>query len=113
MPVGRDDAILMDVAQGGRCFYCGEPVGAKATFDHVIPLAYGGADEPANVVIAHRRCNQAKGDRLPTPDEVERLLRQRRGSRLGVWPPITALREAEPGEEWVTVARAVADLSRR
>lgn len=110
--VTPEDARLMDILQGGRCFYCGEPVGAKATFDHVIPVAYGGIGTPGNVVLAHRRCNQLKRDRLPTPEEIERLIRQRRGSRLGVWPPITALAAAEPGEEWIAVARAVAALGR-
>ncbi|MGQ9365717.1 HNH endonuclease [Azospirillum sp. ST 5-10] len=108
MAVDRDDALLMDVAQGGRCFYCGEPVGRQATFDHLIPQAYGGVDSPGNVVLAHRRCNQKKGDRLPTPEEVERLLHQRRGSRLGVWPPLLALRDADPDEAWIAVARAIA-----
>lgn len=110
MPVSPEDTRLMDVLQGGRCFYCGEPIGAKATFDHLIPQAYGGADEPANVVLAHRRCNQKKGDRLPTPEEIERLIAERRRSRLGVWPPLLALLKAEPGDEWMTVARAIADL---
>lgn len=108
MPVTPDDARLMDVLQGGRCFLCGEPVGGKATFDHLIPQAYGGADEPANVVLAHRRCNQTKGDRLPTPDELDRFFKERRNSRLGIWPPLKALREAAPGDEWIAVARAVA-----
>ena len=110
MPVTQDDGRLMDVLQGGRCFYCGEPAGAKATFDHLIPRAYGGADDPANIVLAHRRCNQRKGDRLPTTEEIERLVAQRRRSRLGVWPPLLALRDAEPGDEWVAVARAIAAL---
>jgi 5-methylcytosine-specific restriction endonuclease McrA len=105
-----DDARLMDVLQGGRCFYCGEPVGAKATFDHLIPQAYGGTDDPGNIVLAHRRCNRAKADRLPTPEEIDRLVAQRKRSRLGVWPPLLALRAAPEGEEWVTVARAVAAL---
>lgn len=107
-----EDAQLMDILQGGRCFYCGEPVGAKATFDHVIPQAYGGADMAANIVLAHRRCNQAKGDRLPTPEEVDRFLAQRRGSRLGVWPPISALKGIEDEDEaWIAVARAIAGLA--
>lgn len=106
-----DDTLVMDVAQAGRCFYCGEPVGAKATFDHLIPRCYGGSDEPGNIVLAHRRCNQLKGDRLPTAEEIDRLLAQRRRSRLGVWPPILALRSAEPGDEWVVVARAIAALA--
>lgn len=105
-----DDARLLDVIQGGRCFYCGEPVGAKATFDHVVPRAYGGTDDPGNIVLAHRRCNQLKGDRLPTPDEIERLIAQRRRSRLAVWPPILAIRDAAEGEEWIALARAVAAL---
>lgn len=108
--VSREDARLMDILQGGRCFYCGEVMGAKATFDHVIPRAYGGIDSPANVVLAHRRCNLRKGDRLPTAEEVERLARQRRGSRLGLWPPIAAAGAAARGEEWVAVARAIAAL---
>lgn len=111
-PVTPEDARLMDILQGGRCFYCGGPVGAKATFDHVIPAAYGGIDTPGNVVLAHRRCNLLKADRLPTPEEIDRLIRQRRGSRLGVWPPIAALADAAPGDEWITVARAVAELGR-
>jgi len=102
-----EDAKLMDVLQGGCCFYCGGPVGAKATFDHLIPQAYGGTDDPGNIVLAHRRCNQMKGDRLPTPEELDRLIAQRRHSRLGVWPPLLALRDAEPGDEWIAVARAV------
>ncbi|MBP2230550.1 hypothetical protein J2847_003855 [Azospirillum agricola] len=107
MPVSPDDATLMDVQQGGRCFFCGEPVGAKATFDHLIPLAYGGIDEPSNVVLAHRRCNQRKGDRLPDAGELDRFFAARRGSRLGVWPPLRALRAAEEGQEWIAVARAI------
>lgn len=111
MPITPDDARLIDVSQGGRCFYCGEALGAKATFDHLIPQAYGGADEPANVVLAHRRCNQMKGDRLPTPEEIDRFVERRRRSRLGVWPPLLALRDADPDEdEWVVVARAIAAL---
>lgn len=97
----------MIVAQSGRCFHCGEPIGAKATDDHLIPRAYGGADVAGNVVLVHRRCNQLKGDRLPTAQEVERLVEQRRRSRLGVWPPLLALLDAEPGQEWIAVAIAI------
>src|SRR4051794_8954390 len=104
------DYRLMDIAQGGACFYCGQPIGGKATDDHLIPRAYGGATVPGNIVLAHRRCNRLKGDRLPTPEEIERLIRQRRTSRLGVWPPLLALRDAEPGTEWIAVAQAIRAL---
>lgn len=108
VPVTGEDARLMDVLQGGRCFYCGEPVGGKATFDHLIPKAYGGTDAAANIVLAHRRCNRLKADRLPTTEEIDRFIAQRRRSRLGVWPPLMALRDAAEGEEWMVLARAVA-----
>ncbi len=110
MPITPDDITLMDVQQGGRCFYCDEPVGAKATIDHLIPQAYGGRDEPANAVLAHRRCNQRKADRLPTPDELDRFFTARRASRLGIWPPLRALRDAAEGDEWIAVARAVSQV---
>ncbi|PWC37511.1 HNH endonuclease [Azospirillum sp. TSO35-2] len=107
MPVTPDDAQLMDVQQGGRCFFCDGPVGGQATFDHLIPQAYGGIDDPANVVLAHRRCNQRKADRLPTPDELDRFFALRRSSRLGVWPPLRALHDADDGDEWIAVAQAI------
>jgi 5-methylcytosine-specific restriction endonuclease McrA len=102
------DPTLLAIAQSGRCFYCGEPIGAKATFDHFIPKCYGGIDDLANIVLAHRRCNILKGDRLPTVDEIERFIEMRRRAKLPVWPPIKALQGAEEGEEWIVVARAVA-----
>ncbi|AWB08590.1 HNH endonuclease (plasmid) [Azospirillum humicireducens] len=112
MPVTPDDATLMDVQQGGRCFFCDGPVGAKATVDHLIPQAYGGIDGPANAVLAHRRCNQRKGDRLPTGEELDRFFALRRSSRLGVWPPLQALREVADWsgdtERWMAVAQAIA-----
>lgn len=112
MPVTPDDARLMDVQQGGRCFYCDGTIGAGATLDHLIPRAYGGADDPANVVLAHRRCNQRKGDRLPTGRELDRFFALRRSSRLGVWPPLRALHDVGEGadeeERWMAVAQAIA-----
>ncbi|MDR3517619.1 MAG: HNH endonuclease [Azospirillaceae bacterium] len=106
----RDDATVMDILQGGRCFYCDAPVGAKATFDHVIPQCYGGTDDPGNIVLAHRRCNQRKADRLPDSDTIDRLIAMRRGSRIAIWPPLLALRHAAPGQAEIAVARAVAAL---
>ena len=67
------DPKLLAISQQGRCFYCGEPVGAKATYDHFIPQCYGGIDDIANIVLSHRRCNILKGDRVPTPDEIVQL----------------------------------------
>lgn len=99
-------------AQGWRCFHCGGPLGRGATVDHLVPKAYGGVDDVANCVMAHRRCNLLKGDRLPTADEVDRLVEERRRSRLPVWPPLLALRDADPDDAWMAVAVAIRDLPR-
>jgi hypothetical protein len=37
--------------------------------DHVFPRGRGGLAE-ANILLAHKRCNQRKGDRWPHPCEV-------------------------------------------
>lgn len=58
--------------QNGRCAYCGIPMllpplrgrkprDRRATLDHVLPLARGGADSEANTVAACLACNAAKG----------------------------------------------------
>jgi 5-methylcytosine-specific restriction endonuclease McrA len=72
--------------QAGKCFYCSEPLPEpaserirhrkremSATIDHVLPRSLGGAAEWHNEVAACRRCNSAKADRPPTPEELCRL----------------------------------------
>lgn len=65
---------LLDV-QGWHCAACGRrlpPLGDcalpddHASFDHVYPRSKGGSDSLLNGLAMHRRCNTAKGDRLPT-----------------------------------------------
>ena len=51
---------------GRRCVYCGSPLEyARATLDHVHPLAKGGTHSPGNVVSACPPCNRLKADMLP------------------------------------------------
>ncbi|MCF6328416.1 MAG: HNH endonuclease [Henriciella sp.] len=38
----------------------------RATFDHVIPRSKGGPDTPANLQLAHARCNKIKGGAYPS-----------------------------------------------
>lgn len=61
--------------QEGRCALCGLSMPAnrfdvahstlwknlRPTFDHVIPVACGGSDDPTNMQLAHARCNKIKG----------------------------------------------------
>ena len=59
----------------GQCQYCGifVPRG-KATREHVIPRAQGGATSFENVVVGCESCNARKADR--TPEQAGMLLRR-------------------------------------
>ncbi len=46
-----------------RCAYCGA-TGLPLEIDHVIPQRHGGSNRVANLVMACRACNLAKGDKL-------------------------------------------------
>lgn len=56
------------------CGICGQPIDYTLPHldplafvaDHVIPLNRGGADTLENKQAAHRQCNRAKSDKLPT-----------------------------------------------
>lgn len=49
------------------CGLCGGiiPTLEEATQDHIIPVSQGGPDSLVNVQLAHRECNEAKGNALP------------------------------------------------
>jgi hypothetical protein len=63
-------AIPDDVKQlvwnrdGGRCRHCGS--GAELQYDHVIPVALGGASTPENLQVLCGPCNRRKGAGLTT-----------------------------------------------
>jgi hypothetical protein len=60
--------IRLSEAQNHRCPYCGgemlleRGLPHSATVEHVIPRSYGGTNCWLNVVAAHERCNQRRGD---------------------------------------------------
>lgn len=65
------------IAQRAICPYCSKRLSLErkrcskqATWDHVRPLAMGGGQGKPNRVVAHRSCNQGKGDRAPTSCEL-------------------------------------------
>jgi hypothetical protein len=58
---------------GDRCGYCLTPsavTGAPLVIDHLIPKAFGGATEDANLWLACSQCNLHKGDRISARDPV-------------------------------------------
>lgn len=65
---------------GDRCGICAgkldryeNTASAEAvTVDHVIPISHGGRSEMGNLRLAHRRCNQGRGDAWdPESDRIE------------------------------------------
>ena len=58
-PIARDVRRAVFERDGGRCVECGASFDLQ--YDHVIPLALGGANTAANLQILCAPCNQAKG----------------------------------------------------
>jgi CRISPR-associated endonuclease Csn1 len=56
-------------AQGCLCLYCGQPFAASRLeeyeIEHIVPHSQGGPDAMVNYVLAHRHCNEAKGELTP------------------------------------------------
>lgn len=50
-------------AHNGVCHICGQ--GAADAIDHIVPVSWGGSDDPSNLAPAHTSCNSAKGDAAP------------------------------------------------
>lgn len=80
----RDKSSLVNrlwVVQSGRCFHCGEAMlmrvasnhGRGWSREHIYPVSRGGRNA-GNVVLAHRKCNSARGNPEPSEDEIERAL---------------------------------------
>ena len=64
------------LAQEGRCFFCEEPLGIKKiTKDHLLPKSRTNVWRSLrfNLVLAHKKCNCNKGNRLPTSFEISKM----------------------------------------
>lgn len=58
-PIPEDVRVEVFRRDGGRCVACGSA--ELLQFDHVIPVALGGASTPANLQVLCAPCNRAKG----------------------------------------------------
>lgn len=61
LPVSLRQSIM--ARDGSSCVYCGCQEG-PFHIDHVIPVAKGGTDDPANLTVACAPCNLSKSDKL-------------------------------------------------
>lgn len=79
-PLRRPVSLRFDVLARDEytCRYCGRKApDVVLHVDHIVPVARGGTNEPANLVTACRDCNEGKGPRHsgavvdPRPDLYE------------------------------------------
>ena len=61
------------VMQNGRCFYDESHEMGSPEVDHVLPWSFVLEDRTWNLVLACRKCNNEKRDRLTNMDALERL----------------------------------------
>lgn len=59
----KEDVLLLQLAQGYACIYCGTSTKEKYHVDHVHPLSRGGSNWPDNLQILCPRCNMQKHDK--------------------------------------------------
>jgi hypothetical protein len=72
MPVSKRLRFEVLRRDNHACRYCGASApGAVLTVDHVIPVALGGTDEPANLVTACSECNSGKSSASPDAPLVD------------------------------------------
>lgn len=63
--VGPDRRAAIYARDGNRCVECGEKDKGQLTLDHIIPVSKGGSSRDENLQTMCRRCNVAKGNKLP------------------------------------------------
>ena len=89
---------------GGACQYCGKTLTLEEmTIDHVCPISRGGLTDWDNCVVACRRCNGRKADRLPH----EADLKTPRGPSRPGWSPLFSAMGRRPRpKSWEPFLRA-------
>lgn len=69
MTSSREQLLLygrrLQAKYGRLCFICGKHIENDITVDHIFPYSRGGCTQMDNLILAHRKCNSAKGKSLP------------------------------------------------
>lgn len=66
--------ILEVEFEATTCFYCGKKFKTAAHVDHVIPWSFVKSDHLWNFVLACPACNSKKKDRLPSKENLSRVI---------------------------------------
>lgn len=102
MSVGKRLRFEVLKRDGFRCAYCGCTALAEGLqVDHVVPVAGGGSDDPANLITACTSCNQGKSD---VPLDESRLTHE--NSREAALEHSEQIREYLRAQNEVDLARS-------
>src|ERR1051325_2251229 len=83
---------------GNRCQYTGRLLRPdELSIDHVLPRSRGGKTSWENCVLAHKRINASKGDRLPEEAGLRLLTRPRVPAAL---PSTLMIRNSHDVKDW-------------
>ena len=55
--------VTVALRDGENCFYCHKPLHEDRSLEHLLSLTFGGSNHLANMVLAHRECNEAAGNK--------------------------------------------------
>jgi hypothetical protein len=69
--------VLVEI-QDGRCFYCDDLLRAPGFVDHFVPWSRYPVDFGHNLVVAHDKCNNAKGSMLAAEEHLARWAERNR-----------------------------------
>jgi hypothetical protein len=70
--------------QGNRCFYCHKTMPQQVDVDHFVPWALYPMDLGHNFVVAHRKCNSEKRERLASEEHLSAWVERNRAWGKGL-----------------------------
>jgi hypothetical protein len=65
VPFTAEDVRIQFKMQKGNCWWCGNHITDKWEVDHRIAVSRGGMNTNRDIVVACRRCNRSKKDKMP------------------------------------------------
>jgi len=85
--ISEDTKQYIQDKSDDRCVWCGKKVflGYQGTVDHFIPIKKGGTNDPVNLVLMCRDCNQKKGSRIFPINVAASYLKEEHAAELGAY----------------------------
>ena len=88
MPVSQSDRRLVRERASLFCEYCHADERwqfVRFTIDHILPVSKDGPDDPANLALACRNCNERRGNRIEAIDPETGAIAPVFNPRVDAW----------------------------